>query len=118
MKRNHKFLILLILAAYSLLYIATSYQVPCEGDCEKVSQVSERIRNNRQSYVYSANRCGSPYIPSDSICVYVKDTIGVDWNLLADSTCYFATQAGLPQQKVFIMKAGLPNDTLVIRQCP
>jgi hypothetical protein len=68
--------------------------------------------------VYSANRCGSPYIPSDSICVYVKDTIGINWDIIADSTCYFATQAGLPQQKIFILKTGFPTDTLVKRQCP
>ncbi len=117
MKRNHKFLFLLIVAAYSFLYLATSYHVPCEGDCEKVSVVHQKIRNNRESYVYSVNRC-SRNLVSDTLCVYVKDTVGIDWNFLADSTCYFATQAGLPRQKIFILKSGFPTDTLVIRQCP
>jgi cadmium resistance protein CadD (predicted permease) len=117
MKPRTILLLPFVLGFYCLLYIATKPNVPCDGDCELVEQVTERIRNNRESYVYHVQRC-TYRAASDTLCVYVKDTTGIDWNLLADSTCYFATQVGLRQQKVFILKPGFPNDTVARRQCP
>ncbi len=120
MKVRHSLFLLLILSIYASLYVATSRYTPCEGDCEKVNEVSSKIRNNRQAYIHYLQRCSNRPI-SDTLCLYVKDTTGINWNLIADSTCYFATQAGLAQQKLFIIKfsatAGTP-DTLVQQQCP
>lgn len=113
-----KFIILgLILILYGALHIATSYQVPCEDDCEKVGTFSNDLRKNRD-YVYGVYRCTNVAV-SDTLCVYVKDTIGVNWNLLADTACVLATQKGLQQQKLFLIRNGNSiRDTILVRQCP
>lgn len=119
MKKNkHSILLLpIIVLLYAALYIATSYSVPCEGDCEKVSKVGDVLRNAK-SYVYGAFRC--TYLQgSDTLCIYVKDTIGVDWSRLADTTCFIAQENGLLQQKIFVVKnAVFPNDTVARKICP
>lgn len=116
--RKIKLLILsLILIIYASLYIATSKDVPCEGDCEKLSQITYALSNSR-TYVFGVYRCTQPRI-SDSLCVYVKDTLGINWNLFADTVCIIATQHGLLQQKIFVLKTGTsPPDTLARKICP
>lgn len=119
MKKSKYSILLLpiIVLLYAALYIATSYSVPCEGDCEKVSKITEKLRTNK-SYVYGAFRC--TYLQgSDTLCIYVQDTIGIDWNHLADTTCLLAQENGLFQQKVFVIKNGtFPNDTVARKICP
>jgi len=120
MFKRYKYVFLsLILLTYALLYIATSYppNFTCDTDCERMIGLDTTLRKNRD-YVYTANRCYQP--ASDSICVTVKDTIGIDWNLLADTICQIATSKGLLQQNIFILKTnstGIP-DTVVKKQCP
>jgi hypothetical protein len=117
MKNKKSILLFLILGFYSVLYIATKYAEPCDGDCAKVQTVSDNLRQNR-SYVIWASRCGYHSI-SDTLCVYVKDTIGINWNLLADTACLYSSQAGLTQQKIFIIKNfSSPIDTLARKVCP
>jgi hypothetical protein len=107
----------LILIAFSLLYLATSYQVPCEDDCAKVYSVDTTMSRNRD-YVFWVSRCSGTQ-QSDSLCVYVKDTIGINWNLLADTVCAVATQNGLARQKIFIIKTNVtPPDTVARKICP
>jgi hypothetical protein len=99
--------------------MATSIEEPCEGDCEKVQNFYTAIKNKRP-YVLSVYRCSYQSL-SDSLCVYVRDSNGVDWNLLADTACQIATQNGLPQQKIFILQADTSTtliDTVVRKQCP
>jgi hypothetical protein len=119
-KRYKFFFLSFILITYALLYMATT--VPgsynCDTDCEMMIAVDTILRKNRD-YVYYANRCNQP-VASDSICVLVKDTTGIDWNLLADTVCQIATSKGLLRQKVFILKTtstGFP-DTVARKQCP
>ncbi len=119
MSKYKGILLLAVITAYSLIYIATSYQKEpvCDSDCDKLGDVANRLYNNR-TYVYNVNRC-NPGRVSDTICVFVADSSGVNWNLLADSACYFATQVGLSQQKIFVIKNTLvPWDTVAIKQCP
>lgn len=118
MKKHKFFLLFIIVCIYSLLFIATKRDIPCEGDCELVSNFGNAIRLGRESYVYGAYRCSRNYI-SDTLCVYVKDTTGINWNLLSDTACIIATQKGLLQQKIFIIKNSVfPPDTVARKQCP
>ena len=107
----------LIFIVYAFLYIATTKNIPCDGDCEKVYQTGIVLRNSR-TYVYGVYRCTQPRI-SDTLCVMVKDTIGINWNLFADTVCIIATQQGLIRQKIFVLKNGTsPPDTLSRKVCP
>jgi hypothetical protein len=114
-----KLLLACILGLYAFLYVATSYQAPCDGDCAVVEEVAIKLRKNRETYVYGAYRCGFNR-GTDTLCVYVKDTSGINWSLIADSTCFFANQVGLAQQKIFVLKSvpGLGIDTLARKNCP
>ena len=110
-----KFVFFAILFGYSFLYIATSKSF-CDEDCEKVGLVEEGLIG--KSYVNYVGRCSYSRV-SDTLCVYVKDTTGVDWNHLADTTCVLAAQQGLLQQKIFILKYGtMSRDTLARKSCP
>jgi hypothetical protein len=114
--KNRKLLFFGILFCYAFMYIATSKRPICDGDCEKVRSV--RIAYKSKSYVLSVERCSFPRV-SDTLCIYVKDTTGINWNQLADTTCIVAAQQGLSQQKVFILKTGtVPFDTLARKICP
>jgi hypothetical protein len=106
-----------VLFFYSMLYLATSKQPICEGDCELVRDLTVKITANHSSVIDYVSRCSINRV-SDSVCVYVKDIAGVNWAMIADSTCYFANQVGLPPQKVFVIKEGIPNDTLARLNCP
>ncbi len=116
MKKNSVLVLLVCLVFYAGLYIATSKQYICEGDCEKLIKITEVLQANK-SYVYGASRCTGRQ-GSDTLCVYVQDTIGIDWNNLADTTCHIAQENGLFQQKVFVIKNGtFPNDTVARKIC-
>lgn len=116
MMKNRKLLFFGILFCYAFMYIATTKQPLCVGDCEKVRSV--RIAYKSKNYVVAVERCSFPRV-SDTLCIYVKDTTGVDWNHLADTTCIIATQQGLLQQKILILKNGtVPFDTLARKICP
>ena len=109
-------LFFLLLTGYALLYTATSKQVPCDDDCEKTGRVFQQLSTNR-TYVYGVYRCTQPR-PSDTLCVLVRDTSGINWNMFADTACKIATQQGLLQQKIFILKNGTnPYDTLAKKLC-
>jgi hypothetical protein len=117
MNKRSGLLLLTILAFYAVLHMATSYQPRCEDDCQKIQNIYTHINANHP-YVWNLRRCTFQPV-SDTLCVYVKDTTGINWNLLADSTCYFANQEGLPRQKVFVIRqTQFPPDTLARVQCP
>ncbi|MCX6316160.1 MAG: hypothetical protein NTW29_02640 [Bacteroidetes bacterium] len=116
MKTKH-FLLVLILFVYAGLYIATSTPDKCDNDCERTNQTFMNLRLNRP-YVSTLYRCTNRQ-GSDTLCVFVSDTTGIDWNLFADTACMVASQNGLPRQKIFIIKSGAtPPDTLAKKVCP
>jgi len=118
MKKSKVVVLALVLFFYAGLYLATTKKDVCiTGDCEKIFLVTEALRNAK-SYVYSANRCTYRQ-GSDTLCIFVKDTTGVNWNALADTACLVAQDKGLLQQKIFIIKADhFPNDTVARKVCP
>jgi hypothetical protein len=120
MIRKYKLLILtVIILSYALMHVATRKDI-CDTDCEKVYSVHQALKLGR-NYVYNVTRC-SFYPSSDTLCVLVDLTsgAGVDWNALADTTCTYASQYGLSNQKVFIIGGtnGFANDTVARKQCP
>jgi hypothetical protein len=118
MKKIRFVILPLILAVYTLLFMATKREFPCDDDCQKVRSVEDALRTNRETYIYSASRCTNNRI-SDTLCVLVRDTSGINWNLLADTACIIATQKGLLNQQVFILKLGTsPFDTVARKRCP
>lgn len=107
-------LLIVILSFYATLYIATSPVAPCDADCEKVGKVDMDL--TRRSYVYMVYRCGS--FNSDTLCVMVKDTTGINWDLLADTTCQVAKKYELFDQTVMVYNTGVsPIDTLAWLKC-
>jgi predicted 3-demethylubiquinone-9 3-methyltransferase (glyoxalase superfamily) len=117
LKRFKFFFLSLLLISYALLYIATSKPFPCDADCEAMTALDTLVKKNRD-YVYTANRCYQP--ASDSICVWVKDSSGIDWNLLADTVCQVATSKGLLQQYIIVLKVNSTGnpDTVLKKRCP
>lgn len=116
MKKANLFFFLII-SFYGLLYIATSVNKPCDGDCEKIRNLSNFFLKD-SNYIYPPWPCG--IITSyDTLCVNIKDTTARDWNLLADSICVIATQDGLPKRQIFIINNfnNVP-DTIVKKSCP
>ena len=116
MKKYKKIVLPLVLVFFTLLFMATSRVEPCDDDCEKVRQVSGAMYTGRESYVYHVQRC-SRNLVSDSLCMYVKDTTGINWVSLADTLCMEASRRGLNRQKIFILKT-TGQDTLFKNQCP
>ena len=105
-----------VVAFYALLYWATSVN-KCNEDCQKQIELSALLAKNR-TYVYGAWRCSLSY-NSDTLCVTLKDTVGVNWALLADTACLYANSVGLYHQKIFLIKNGVfPPDTVARKQCP
>jgi hypothetical protein len=117
MKGVKKLIFPLIIISYSLLYLATTKVVPCDGDCAKIFRVDTMLTKNRD-YIWYVGRCISGRPANDTICVLVKDTAGIDWNLLADTACQITSLVGLPGQKIIIMKSGAIPDTVAKKQCP
>ena len=107
----------LLIMLYGFMYVATSYEPPCTGDCEIVRDIGIALRENRD-YVNYTYRCGTRPA-SDSLCVFVNPVTNVDWNLFADTVCNIASMKGLQQQKIFIITSGaFPADTVIRRSCP
>lgn len=105
-----------VVAFYSLLYVATSRE-ECSEDCEKRVQLQDLLRNNRD-YIFYVDRCGVTY-GTDTLCIGVVDTAGVNWDLLADTACTYANSVGLLRQTIFFLDLQVsPYDTLARKQCP
>lgn len=115
--RKNKLLLPVILLGYAFLYIATSYSTPCVDDCEKTSKTYQALSATR-NYVFGVVRCTNQ-AATDTLCIYVKDTSGINWGLFADTACMVATQQGLLRQKIFVIKTGtMAPDTVATRNCP
>lgn len=118
MKPITKSLILFtVVAFYALLYVATRPPERCFDDCQKQIELNKLLRKDR-TYVYGASRC-SPVYTDTLLCVGVKDTIGINWNLLADTICLYANSVGLSGQTILILNHQVyPPDTLGRKKCP
>jgi hypothetical protein len=118
MKYIKGLLLPVIVISYALLYLATTKVVPCDTYCEKLFRIDTTLTKNR-NYIWYIGTCVSGKPTNDTLCVMVSDTIGIDWNRLADTTCQIASQVGLPGQQIIIMRTGVsPPDTLAKKQCP
>ncbi len=109
----------LVILSYIFMYTQTKKDYLCNDDCQKIYSIDTTLVRSR-SYIYNINRCSRSPI-SDTVCVFVKDTSGINWELLADTTCIVSSQNGLLHQKVFIIGWHILSqsyDTLVKRQCP
>lgn len=118
MKPLTKSLILVVVVMfYSLLYMATSIDDKCDDLCQKISRLNTTLF--KFDYFYGANRCASSWA-SDTLCVRVKDTIGINWDRFADTVCLYANSVGLYQQKIFLIRNSTtsPPDTVARKQCP
>lgn len=118
MNINKSLILSLIIVGYAFVYIATSKD-PCSGDCKKIEIIRESLKLNRP-YLLGVYRCINNYRTIDSLCVKVTDTTGVNWGLLADTACMVASQNGLPDQKIFILrfsKTSSNYDTLAFKEC-
>ena len=107
----------LILLGYAFLYIATSKRLDCDGDCEKMVGLQNRLLNNRP-YVVAVNRLEPYNNANNKIYVFVRDTTGIDWNRLADTTCLYSHEVGFAGQQIFVLRAANTNDTLSRLNCP
>jgi hypothetical protein len=117
MKLKTSLILSLTLLFYSIIYLATSKVVPCEGDCAKIYGFDTTLRN-KYNYYLGAYRCARTY-STDTLCIYVKDTIGINWDLFSDTVCIYARGLGLSSQNLFILNNGvLPPDTLARKKCP
>lgn len=119
MKPLTKGLILLVVVVfYSLIYIASSPPEKCDDSCQKLYRLDTTLIN-RYNYVYGSFRCTYRQ-NSDTLCIYVRDTTGINWDRLADTVCSFANSVGLYQQKIFLIKNRMasPPDTVARKQCP
>ena len=115
-KKTGWLMLALVIACYAFMYTETKKDYVCNDDCQKVQSVDASLR---RSYLYSIGRCS--YQGSDTLCVWVKDTTGVNWSVLADTTCLIATQNGLYKQKLFFISYDTSRhifDTLLVKQCP
>lgn len=118
MKFSRLLFLSFILGVYTLTFIATKKNIPCNDDCERVTNFRVAMMNGRDSYILTVFRC-TYNVVSDSICFTVRDSAGINWNALADTACTLAAQNGLLHQKLFFFRTGtgIP-DTLLKRQCP
>jgi hypothetical protein len=103
------------LVTYSLLYIATRKDPPCENECPALREIMT-ILFKTHPYVYNVSRCESR---PTGFCVVVRPDPGVDWAHVADTTCYLAKERNLYVTQVFILQNGtFPYDTLAKVNCP
>jgi hypothetical protein len=99
-----------ILLFYSLLYVATTKEYPCDGVCKKIEDVSSSLHNNR-TYVLGAYQC------RDSVlCVMVRDSIPQNWDALADTACLFLRSQSLIHYRTVVVNQR--QDTLAKKICP
>ena len=106
-----------VVAFYALLYVATKPAERCFDDCQKLNDLDELLMKDR-SYVYGVSRC-LPVYTDTLLCVGVKDTIGINWDLLADTICLYANSVGLSRQTILILNHQVyPPDTLARKKCP
>lgn len=112
-------LLFLICGVYAVTFIATKPAQPCDTDCEKVQITGSLLFKNRESYVQGVYRCAYQRV-SDTLCVIVKDTTGINWDRLADTACMIATGNGLLRQYILVLtdRRGAPLDTLARLRCP
>lgn len=118
MKRLTKILILpAVIIFYTLLYMASQYPVKCDENCSKQTTLDTTLRN-KYSYFYGVWNCAR--MPqSDTLCITVKDTVGINWDRFADTVCLYANSVGLQQRKIFMVNnLRYPPDTLARKQCP
>ncbi len=118
-KKARWVILALVILSYAFMYTQTKDRYLCNDDCQKVNSVNTSLVKTR-NYIYYVNRCGGQSPTSDTLCVFVKDTTGINWDLLADTACLVATQNGLYHQKLFICNWDTSThsmDTLVRKQC-
>ncbi len=118
MKLKTKRLILpAVLVIYAALYVATSYPAQCSEDCMKINQLDTTLAG-KFTYYYGAYRC-TYFANTDTLCIYVKDSTGINWNNFADTVCIYANSVGLYNQKLFVLRYNVfPPDTLARKNCP
>lgn len=117
MKRTQLFFLPLILLGYAFLYIATSKRLDCDGDCAKIAGLQNKLLPNRP-YIVTVNRQDPYNSANNRIYVFVRDTTGIDWNRVADTTCLYCHELGLTAQQIFVLRAANTNDTLSRLNCP
>jgi hypothetical protein len=114
---KNKIWLIIILCFYSILYVATTKQYACDQDCENLGAFNQEFKSTR-NYVDMAYRC-SRTGNRDTLCVFFRDTTGVNWSLLGDTACTLATQHGLSQQRLlFIVLRASGRDTVLKKICP
>ena len=106
-----------VVLVYAILYIATSYGGRCDEDCQTVFRLDSTLRN-KYDYVWGVQRCIYRQ-GTDSLCIMVKDTVGIDWDRFADTVCTYSNSIGLRRQEIFILRNSVfPPDTLARKRCP
>ena len=118
MKRSKYLFLFGIVIFFAFILIATKKNFPCEGDCQIVHDLNNAISQNRTDYFIGLSRFRYGQV-NDTLCVHVKDTLGINWSNFADTICQVATQYGLLQQKLIITSSNMGQlDTLLIKNCP
>ena len=100
-----------LLGAYAFTYLATSYQTPCEGKCEKYNEVSRQISNGRPYIASTAVRSDTMF------AVYVYDSLASDWTRFPDTVCAYFQAVSLPAQRILVLHT-MSGDTLANKRCP
>lgn len=118
MKKYRYTILALLVTLYTFFFIATSKAPMCDSECERFNRFNSILRQGREGYILGGYRCG-PNRVSDTICLYVNDITGINWGLLADTACMTASQVGLTQHKIFVIKNSFSSsDTLARKNCP
>ena len=105
-----------VLIFYTFLYWATKTDI-CDEDCLKRRELNQLLIKDR-NYFYGVSRCYPGY-STDTLCIYVNQTGGVNWSLFADTACKYANSVGLARQIILVLNNAIyPPDTLARKQCP
>lgn len=116
MKKIRLLLFPVILLVFSCLYVATSRPFPCNVDCERFGTFDSAVYS-RHSYVRHVYNQSQAY---DTLFVAV-DTTGLasmNWNLVADSLCVLANNAGLMGRVMKVQTYFVPRFNLAQTTCP
>ena len=117
MKLKTSLILSLTLLFYSVIYLATSKELPFGEDSAKLYGLDTTL-SKKYDYFYGAQRCTYRQ-DSDTLCIYVKDTVGINWDRFADTVCMYANSIGLYRQKIFLVNNRVnPPDTVARKQCP